>query len=403
VTVPPFVERLAFIGVSPSDPDDIRVQKVSLTVPTVTVTILSTIWVVTYLALGLPQAAAIPFTYQVIAVASLALFARTRNLPFFRTTQLVVILALPFLLQWVVGGYVASSAVSLWALVGAFGALFFFPVGQAIPWFLVFVVLTVISGYLEPVAAEHAADIPASIRQFFFVINVLGVSITAYLLLQYAVRARDAAMGRSERLLLNILPKPIADRLKVESGVIAESRSAVTVLFADVVDFTPFTERTEPERVVAVLDEIFSAFDELADRLGLEKIKTVGDAYMVVAGLPDPRPDHAMAGAEMALAMLEALRRVSDRLGVALSIRIGMASGPVIAGVIGRRKFIYDLWGDTVNTASRMESSGIPGRIQVTPAVVDALRDDYAFEDRGEIEVKGKGLMRTFLLVGRSG
>jgi class 3 adenylate cyclase len=175
----------------------------------------------------------------------------------------------------------------------------------------------------------------------------------------------------------------------------------VTVVFADVVDFTPFAERTAPERVVGVLDEIFSAFDLLAERLGLEKIKTVGDAYMVVAGLPEPRPDHVEAGAEMALAMQDELGRLCTALSLDLAIRIGMQSGPVIAGVIGRRKFIYDLWGDTVNTASRMESSGLPGRIQVTEAVYQRLRSTYDFEARGEVDIKGKGRLHTYLMTGR--
>jgi class 3 adenylate cyclase len=170
------------------------------------------------------------------------------------------------------------------------------------------------------------------------------------------------------------------------------------VVFADVVDFTPFTERTAPERVVGVLDEIFSAFDLLAERLGLEKIKTVGDAYMVVAGLPEPRADHAESGA---LAMQAELGRLRAALNIDLTIRVGMASGPVIAGVIGRRKFIYDLWGDTVNTASRMESTGLPGRIQVTEAVFERLCSVYDFEPRGEVEIKGKGRLRTYLLTGR--
>lgn len=398
--IPRLVERLAFAGVVAGDSEEIRVQKVTLTLSAVIVTTLSVIWVATYLALGLPGSAAIPFTYQLVSIVSLAVFARTKDYRFFRFSQLLLIILLPFLLQWSLGGYVASSAVSLWALVGAFGALLFYNVRQAIPWFVLFVALAVLSGFAEPIVAAHAASIPTAVRDAFFVLNVLGVSVTAYLLLQYAVRARDAALASSERLLLNVLPRTIAERLKHETGIIAESHDDVTVLFADVVDFTPFTERTAPERVVGVLDEIFSAFDRLAERLGVEKIKTIGDAYMVVAGLPDPRPDHAVAAAEMALAMQEEVGRLGSALNLDLAIRIGMQSGPVIAGVIGRRKFIYDLWGDTVNTASRMESSGLPGRIQVTEAVYDRLRSSYDFEARGEVEIKGKGRLRTFLLSG---
>ncbi len=395
------MERLAFAGVTAQDTDEIRVQKVTLTLAAVTVTALAVIWVGTYLALGLPVSAAIPFSYQLVSIASLAVFARTKDYRFFRFSQLLLIILLPFLLQWSLGGYVASSAVSLWALEGAFGALFFYNARQAIPWFALFLGLTVISGFAEPLVEPDAAAIPTPVRDAFFVLNVLGVSVTAYLLLQYAVRARDAALASSERLLLNVLPRTIAERLKRESGIIAESHDDVTVVFADVVDFTPFTERTAPEQVVGVLDEIFSAFDSLAERLGLEKIKTVGDAYMVVAGLPDPRPDHAVAAAEMALAMQAELGRLCRALELDLAIRIGMQSGPVIAGVIGRRKFIYDLWGDTVNTASRMESSGLPGRIQVTEGVYERLRADYDFEARGEVEVKGKGRLKTYLLTGR--
>ena len=225
--------------------------------------------------------------------------------------------------------------------------------------------------------------------------------MTAYLLLQYSTRARDAALASSERLLLNVLPRSIAERLKRHEGRIAETHEEVTVLFADVVDFTPFAERTPPERVVDVLDEVFSAFDDLARRHGLEKIKTIGDAYMVVAGLPEPRADHAEAMAEMALDMHPESRQLCETLGFDLAIRVGMASGPVIAGVIGRHKFIYDLWGDTVNTASRMESHSLPGRIQVTEATYERLRDRYRFEERGEIEVKGKGRLPAYLLVGR--
>jgi class 3 adenylate cyclase len=395
------VERLAFLGVNPSDGDELRVQKVTLTLAALTVTALAVFWVGTYLALGLPVSAAIPFSYQVISIASLLLFARTKDYLLFRFSQLVLIIALPFLLQWSLGGYVASSAVSLWALVGGFGALFFYGARDSIPWFVAVLMLTAVSGLLDPVVAQNPAQIPLAVQRAFFVLNISGVAVTAYLLLQYAVRARDAAMASSERLLLNILPRSIAERLKHQEGPIAEAHDDVTVLFADVVDFTRFVERTEPARVVAVLDEIFSAFDRLAERHGLEKIKTIGDAYMVAAGLPEPRADHAEAIAEMALDMQADLGTLCAPLGVDLAIRVGIDTGSVIAGVIGRHKFIYDLWGDTVNTASRMESSGLPGRIQVTAATYERLRDRYRFEDRGEIEIKGKGRLRAYQQVGR--
>jgi adenylate cyclase len=394
------LQRLALIGVASSDSDDVRLQKVTLTLAAVTVTVLAVIWVATYLALGLPVSAAIPFVYQIASIVSLIVFARTKDYRLLRFSQIVLIILLPFLLQWSLGGYVASSAVSLWALEGVFGAVFFYSARQAVPWFVAFMALTIVSGFADSRLATSAATIPAAVQIAFFVLNIMGVSVTAYLLLQYSVRARDAALAQSDGLLLNVLPSSIAARLKRDPGVIAERFEEVTVLFADVADFTPFTERTSPERVVGVLDEIFSAFDRLTLARGLEKIKTIGDAYMVAGGLPEPRPDHAEAVAELALEMQAQLAQVCDALGLDLTIRIGIDSGPVVAGVIGRHKFTYDMWGDTVNTASRMESHGVPGRIQVTEATYRRLSDRFQFEDRGAIEIKGKGHLRAYLLVG---
>jgi class 3 adenylate cyclase len=390
---------VSLIGVVPEDSNEVRVQKVTLTLAAITSTVLAVVWVGTYLALGFPLSAAIPFAYQVASVVTLVAFARTKDYRFFRFSQIVLILLLPFLLQWSLGGYVASSAVSVWALVGVFGALFFFSPRQAVPWFALFVALTVISGLIDPRLAASAAQIPVGIQVLFFVLNILAVSMIAYLLLQYSVRARDAALAQSDGLLLNVLPRSIAERLKRDPGVIAERFDEVSVLFADVADFTPFAERTSPERLVSVLDEVFSAFDVLTERHLLEKIKTIGDAYMVAGGLPEPRADHAEAVVSLAIDMQSEFARVCGELGLGLAIRIGIDSGPVVAGVIGRRRFIYDLWGDTVNTASRMESHGVAGRIQVTEATYQRLRDRYRFEDRGETEIKGKGRIRTYLLI----
>jgi class 3 adenylate cyclase len=203
---------------------------------------------------------------------------------------------------------------------------------------------------------------------------------------------------RSERLLLNILPAPISARLKGSDKLIADSFAEVTVLFADIVGFTELSQALSPERLVEMLNHIFAAFDDLAERLHLEKIKTIGDCYMVAAGVPDARADHTEAIARMALGMREELERVNRLTGQSLRIRIGIHSGPVVAGVIGKRKFIYDMWGDTVNTASRMESSGVPQEIQVTRRVYDQLVGKFDLEARGTIAVKGKGEMETYLL-----
>ncbi len=229
--------------------------------------------------------------------------------------------------------------------------------------------------------------------------------MAAVLLLGESMRSRRALeeeRERSEGLLLNILPAPIAERLKRSDEVIADAYPEATVMFADLVDFTGRSQRISPSEMVRTLDDLFTVFDRLADRHGLEKIKTIGDAYMVAAGIPDPRPDHAEAIADMALEIQAETAGRSDPEGEPLSVRIGIDTGPVVAGVIGRRKFIYDLWGDTVNTASRMETHGLPGRIQVTERTYRCLNPGYRFERRGSIDVKGKGEMVTYFLLGRA-
>jgi class 3 adenylate cyclase len=215
---------------------------------------------------------------------------------------------------------------------------------------------------------------------------------------QAYIRQLKAEQEKSERLLLSILPAPIAARLKHSQDSIAEQFDDVTVLFADIVDFTALATRLTPTELVGVLNQIFCLFDQLAEQHGLEKIKTIGDAYMVVGGLPVARADHAEAIADMALEMRRAIACFNDEHGELFTMRIGISSGPAVAGVIGTTKFAYDLWGDTVNTASRMESHGLPGHIQVSAATYKRLRKTYSFTARGWIDVKGKGAMRTYLL-----
>jgi guanylate cyclase len=239
------------------------------------------------------------------------------------------------------------------------------------------------------------------------VLNVaVGGTIVFTLLALFAQQRHDALAAlrveqdKAETLLLNILPRSIADRLKADSQTIADDFSAASILFADVVDFTPLAQRLPAAEVVGMLDRLFSHFDKLADRYGLEKIKTIGDCYMVAAGVPTPRPDHARAIALMAIDMRAAMRDADAVGDLGLEMRIGINSGPVVAGVIGRKRFLYDLWGDAVNTASRMESHGAPGRIQITRATYELLRDEFECEPRGTIDVKGKGEVETWYLVG---
>ncbi len=218
--------------------------------------------------------------------------------------------------------------------------------------------------------------------------------------LEAAYHALEREKERSENLLLNILPALIADRLKKEEKIIADHVEDATVLFADIVGFTDMSRQTTPEEVVSLLNDIFTRFDALTERNGLEKIKTIGDAYMVVAGVPLARADHADAVARMALELIDAVQDFNLEHGKQINVRVGFHSGPVVAGVIGRKKFTFDLWGDTVNTASRMESHGEPGRIQTTRTTHDRLCERFDFEAHGEVKIKGKGMMETYFLLG---
>jgi guanylate cyclase len=399
------VRRVAAIGSLSSDTPDERLRKSALVLSSILITILSFVWVGIYAALGLWRSALIPFAYQVASLVGLALFARTRRYAAFRASQVAMFLVLPFLLQWSLGGFVESGAVAIWAFVAPLGALVFYGPQQAIRWFGAFLTLVAFSAAIDGRLPAPTEDIPSAVVVAFFALNILGPSITTFALLEHFVRSRDRAhrrlaaeQQRSEALLLSIFPQAIAERLKISQDVIAERSEEVSVVFADITGFTPIAERLPAEEVVVILDEIFSAFDELVAHHGLEKIKTIGDGYLAVAGIPTSRADHADAAAHLALAMRCALAELP--VASSLNLRVGIDSGPVVAGVIGRTKFGYDVWGDTVNTASRMQSHAPPGAIQVTERTYRRLEHSFIFERRTGVAVKGKGEMTTYVLLG---
>jgi adenylate cyclase len=394
------IDRLAAIGRLPDDSEELRLRKSVLVMSATLMGSLAFVWVITYAVLGLWLPAAIPFVYQLASATSIAVFARTKRYVLFRRSQLLMSLLLPFALQWSLGGFENSSAVSLWAVTSPLGALMFAGPRQSVPWFGAFIGLLAFSAFIDPTLAENAPDVPQGVIVTFFALTIAGVATTAYLLLQYFVQARELERQKSERLLLNVLPAPVAARLKEREEVIADDFEAVTILFADLVGFTPLAARLPAAELVSLLDNIFARWDHLAEQHGAEKIKTIGDAYMVAAGIPTPRPDHAEAIARMALAMGREVEACATEAGEDLAVRIGIDTGPVIAGVIGQAKFSYDLWGDPVNTASRMESHADPGTIQVTEHVREALGDRFELEARGTVDVKGKGPMTCWLLMG---
>jgi len=378
------------VGADPLDTEDMRLQKAVLVAGSIMYIFTGALWGLLYFVFGQRLAGIIPMSYAAVSLLSITLFCLTHRYRPFLFSQLVLILLLPFFLTLALGGFVNSSAVILWSLLCPFGALLFDGPRNAIRWLLAYLGLVILVAFVEPILPGQA-PMPASILSLFFVINVGSVSAITIMLLAYFVHQKDIFKEKSEDLLLNILPKEIAAILKDERRTIAERHEEASILFADMVDFTPMSAEMSPAAMVNLLNEIFSHFDDLVGKYDLEKIKTVGDCYMVAAGVPRPRPDHAQVLVQLALEMRQFIREHTFDGGRAVDFRIGINSGTVLAGVIGRRKFIYDLWGDEVNLASRMESHGSPGAIQITRATYQRIRDEFICEPRGLINVKGKG------------
>jgi adenylate cyclase len=392
------------IGADPRDTADERFRKRLLVGIALVILPIGFVWGCLYWAVGEQTAALTPWAYVTGSAISLAVFARTRSFAFLRTAQLLLILVSPALGMVVLGGLDESSSVILWALFAPLGAVAFDRPGRAWPWFAAFVATMLVALALSEIVRPEGADLPEAFVRTFDVLNIVVVSAVAMVLLVTFARGRDTAQARVEALLLNVLPADIAERLQSDPNSIADHFDDASILFADVVDFTPLAGRLDAREVVGLLDRLFTSFDELVDRYGVEKIKTIGDCYMVAAGVPRPRPDHAHALAELALEMRECAKRcLPDRDGPDLSLRIGISSGPVVAGVIGRRRFLYDLWGDTVNMASRMESHGRPDEIQITRSTWERLDDRFVTEPIGLVDVKGKGAVETWRLVGPRG
>ena len=389
------------LGSDPADTPDERGRRALLVGICFLVLPAGVLWGALYWIFDEPVAALFPWGYTVASAVFLLAFARTRSVRLLRTAELALILVVPALLVLALGGLEPSSGAILWSLLAPLGALVFDRPFRAWAWFAAFIALLVLTIPLAPVVRPDAADLPEGAVRAFAALNIAGVSFVAFVLLATFARQREEALDRVQSLLLNILPKEIAHRLQGDPQTIADHFDEVSILFADVVDFTPLSSRLDAREIVGLLDRLFTAFDELADRYSVEKIKTIGDCYMVAAGVPRHRPDHAHALVRMALDMHECARNCLPTNGRGdLHLRIGIASGPVVAGVIGRRRFLYDLWGDTVNMASRMEAHGTPGAIQITRATWELVRDDFLAEPRGLVEVKGKGEVETWHLVG---
>jgi adenylate cyclase len=396
---------LARIGIDPNDSDEMRLRKTLLTLGSFTFIMAGVLWGILYFSFGEFIAGSIPLGYAILSSFSVLIFHFTHRHRLFLFSQLLLILLLPFLLMIALGGFIKSSAVILWSILSPLGALLFDEPRQALRWLAAYLGLAIISGYFEFHPLVSSSLSPAIVT-IFFILNIGTVSSIAIFLLAYFVGEKNrlfmllrGEQAKSENLLLNILPKEIAAILKNESRTIADHYTEASVLFADMVGFTPLSAKLAPVEMVELLNEAFSFFDSLLDKYNVEKIRTIGDNYMVASGVPHRRTDHAQALVCMALEMRDFIATHTFRNGQRVDFRIGINSGPVIGGVIGKRKFVYDVWGDAVNVASRMESHGLGGAVQITRATYELIKDEFVCEPRGTVNVKGKGEMEVWLVV----
>jgi class 3 adenylate cyclase len=373
------------------------------------------LWLAVYWSMGYQYSTAIPLIFQGLSVLTIGLWWKFRRLYTFAVIQLGLILFTPFAMQWSIGNFVNASGVSLWGLMAPVGAVTVLGTRQSMPWFFAWLFMTVMAGVFDYMLSGTVHKFDLQTVAVFFVLNFAAISVMIYSLLWYFASEKQKLRlqvdaqheeirlekDRSERLLLNILPPAIAERLKRNEINIAQGHADVTVMFADIVGFTRMTEELSPVETVKILNDVFSIFDDIADKHRVEKIKTIGDAYMSCAGLDTGAQIHyADAVASMALEMIQKVDEYRKRTGERLQIRIGIGTGPVVAGVIGKKKFIYDMWGDTVNVAFRLAADAAAEKVVVDLMTHRRLHNRFRFEASQELEVKGKGRLQVFQLVG---
>jgi adenylate cyclase len=391
------------IGASLMEDDDSRLRRMIFIWASLAGVPSCAMYSVLYALFGAPLVATIMLGYMIICLFDLIVFSMTGRgfSPFLLFLTLSPMIA-SLLAEIILGGLMGSAMHVVWGLLTPLGALVVYGPKAARYCFAAYLGVLGLGAFLSYSTAHPINVLDPRGISVMMGINIIGVSAFAFGILHYFVHQRDLALGllrsereKSEALLLNILPKDIASILKNESRTIADHFDGASILFADVVDFTPMSAKMSPTELVELLNEVFSYFDTLVEKYDVEKIKTIGDCYMVASGVPRPRPDHAHVLARLALDM-RAFVNQRPFGAYKVSLRIGINSGSVVAGVIGRKKFIYDLWGDAVNTASRMESHGSDGSIQITRATYELIKSDFVCESRGTVYVKGKGEMEAW-------
>lgn len=418
-------QRLADLGsrvISEADSEQDRLRKSLLIFASAMMGVGSMLWLMIYWAMGIKFSATVPFLYILATAISLAIYLWTLNFDVFRLIQISLFLFVPFVMQWSIGSYVSSSGVMLWALLAPIGAILIYGARESIPWFIAYVVMAAISGVFDYyLASELPKNVSMQSIAVFFALNFVAMSTIIYMLVTYFMRQREKLQAelhekhlllvedqaQIERLLLNILPAPIAKRLQASSNTIADGFADVSVMFVDIKDFTRLSGDQPPIVIVESLNRVFSHFDALVEKYDLEKIKTIGDAYMVAGGLT-PRAGwafaaeglgHTHAMLAMAIEMLEYMKTLPPVGGTQLRLHIGVSTGPVVAGVIGTKKFIYDLWGDTVNLASRVTDKAQADNVLVDVVTYERVKSIYEFDAPETLDVRGKGKVIAYRLL----
>ena len=385
-----FIKSIASIGSHPSDDEELRLQKSLLVLSSILFMLTGVAWGVMYMMFGERLAGFIPLSYSLFSAISLLFFGITRKFGFYRFMQLLLILILPWALMMALGGFINGSVVILWGLICPLGALLFDKPSRASYWIAAYIGLIVFSGMMQSSFALQN-NLTSGQKTFFFVINLMGVGGLIYLMVSYFVRERNFFQARSASLLLNILPAEITREL-TETGVVKPARfEEVTILFSDFKEFTNIVATIPAHNLVSELNDIFGRFDDIMEEEGVEKIQTIGDAYLAAGGVPKQVKDHALRCTRAAKKMIAFLDQRNESSAIKWKIRIGLHSGPIAAGVVGKKKFAYTLFGDTINTASRLETASEEGRINVSAYTYDLIKDHFPGEYRGKISAKGKG------------
>ncbi len=335
----------------------------------------------------------LPFSFVAIVGSTIIISHLLRNYKVLVYAQLICITWIPMFIQWSIGSIDRSGFVTAWSFLGPLGALIFLKLRQSVLWMIMFIII--VSVIFEPSLLGEKAEVTHNTRILFYIMNIVMASSVVFVTMAWFARIIQIEKGRSDDLLLNILPTEVAEELKSKGQADARLMDEVTVLFTDFRAFTEISEKLTAKELVSEINEYFSSFDVIMDKYGIEKIKTIGDSYMAAGGLPSPNKTHPEDVVNAALEIQKyVLKHKVERESQGkpyFEVRIGIHSGPVVAGIVGIKKFQYDIWGDTVNTASRMESSGEAGKVNISGTTYELVRDKFTCIHRGKIKAKGKG------------